>query len=45
MLLTDNNDDECEVEHIVNRCMSNNDSDEALKQNYATHWCHQFNLP
>jgi hypothetical protein len=27
--------DGCEVEQIVNRCMSNNDSDEALKQNYT----------
>jgi hypothetical protein len=36
MLVTDNNDDGCEVEQIANRCRSNNDSDEALKQNYAT---------
>jgi hypothetical protein len=36
MLVTDNNDDEWEVEQIMKRCKSNNDSDEALKQNYAT---------
>jgi hypothetical protein len=36
MLVTDNNDDGCEVEHIVKRCRSNNDSDEEVSQNYAT---------
>jgi hypothetical protein len=36
MLVTDNNDDGCEVKQIVKRCRSNNDSDEILKQNYAT---------
>jgi hypothetical protein len=36
MLDTDNNDDGCKVEHIAKRCRSNNDSDETLKQNYAT---------
>jgi hypothetical protein len=36
MLDTNNNDDGCEVEQIAKRCRSNNDSDEALKQNYAT---------
>jgi hypothetical protein len=36
MLVTDNNDDGCKVEQIAKRCRSNNDSDEALKQNYAT---------
>jgi hypothetical protein len=36
MLVTDDNDDGCEVEHIAKRCISNNDSDEPLKQNYAT---------
>jgi hypothetical protein len=28
--------DGCEVEHIVNRCRSINNSDAALKQNYAS---------
>jgi hypothetical protein len=36
MLLTEDNFDGCEVEHIVNWCRSINDSDEALKQNYAS---------
>jgi hypothetical protein len=36
MLLTEDNLDGCEVEHIINRCRSNNDSDEAFKQKYAT---------
>jgi hypothetical protein len=36
VLLNEDNFDGCEVEHIVNRCWSNNDSNEALKQNYAT---------
>jgi hypothetical protein len=36
MLVTDNNDDGCEVEQIAKRCRSNNDSDAALKQNYTT---------
>jgi hypothetical protein len=36
MLVTDNNDDGCEIEQIVKRSRSNNDSDESLKQNYAT---------
>jgi hypothetical protein len=36
MLDTDNNDDGCEVEQIAKRCWSNNDSNEALKQNYST---------
>jgi hypothetical protein len=36
MLVVDNNDDGCEVEHIAKRCRSNNDSDEPLKRNYAT---------
>jgi hypothetical protein len=35
-LVIDNNDDRCEVEQITKRCMSNNYSDESLKQNYAT---------
>jgi hypothetical protein len=36
MLVTDNNNDGCEVEHIVKRYRSNNDSDEEVSQNYAT---------
>ena len=36
MLVTDNNDDGCEVEQIAKRYRSNNDSDESLKQNDAT---------
>jgi hypothetical protein len=36
MLVTDNNDDGCEVEHIVKRSRSNNDSDGEVSQNYAT---------
>jgi hypothetical protein len=36
MLVTDNNNDGYEVEQIAKRCRSNNDSDETLKQNYAT---------
>jgi hypothetical protein len=36
MLVTDNNDDGCEIEQIVKRSRSNNDSDESLKQNYTT---------
>jgi hypothetical protein len=36
MLVTDNNDDGCKVEHIINRCKLNNDSDEEVPQNYAT---------
>jgi hypothetical protein len=36
MLVTDNNDDGCEVKHIVKRCRSNNDSDEEVSKNYAT---------
>jgi hypothetical protein len=36
VLLTEDNFDGCEDEHIVNRCRSNNNSDEALKQNYTT---------
>jgi hypothetical protein len=36
VLDTDNNDDGCEVVQIVKRCRLNNDSEEALKQNYAT---------
>jgi hypothetical protein len=36
MLLTEDNFDGCEVEQIVNRCRWHNDSDEVLKQNYAT---------
>jgi hypothetical protein len=36
MLVTDNNNDRCEVEHIAKRWRSNNDSDEPLEQNYAT---------
>jgi hypothetical protein len=35
LLLTEGNFDGCEVEHIVNIWRSINDSDEALKQNYA----------
>jgi hypothetical protein len=35
MLVTDKNNDGCEVEHIVKRCRSNNDSDEEVSQNYA----------
>jgi hypothetical protein len=33
MLVTDNNDNGCEVEHIVKRCRSNNNSDEEVSQN------------
>jgi hypothetical protein len=33
MLDTNKNDDGCKVEQIAKRCRSNNDSDEALKQN------------
>jgi hypothetical protein len=36
MLVTNNNDDGCEIEHIAKRCSSNNDSDEPLKRNYTT---------
>jgi hypothetical protein len=36
MLVTDNNDDGCEVEQIAKRSRLNNDSDESLTQNYAT---------
>jgi hypothetical protein len=36
MLVTENNDDGCEVEQIAKRCSSNNDFDQPLKQNYAT---------
>jgi hypothetical protein len=36
MLVTNNNDDGCEVEQITKRSRSNNGSDETLKQNYAT---------
>jgi hypothetical protein len=36
ILVTDNNDDGCKVEHIVKRCRSTNDSDEEVSQNYAT---------
>jgi hypothetical protein len=36
MLLTEDNFDGCKVEQIAKRCRSNNDSDDALKQNYAT---------
>jgi hypothetical protein len=36
MLVTDNNDDRCEVEHIVKRYRPNNDSDQSLKWNYTT---------
>jgi hypothetical protein len=36
MLYTENNDDGYKVEQIAKRCRSNNNSDEALKQNYAT---------
>jgi hypothetical protein len=36
MLVSDNNYDGCEVEHIVKRCRSNNDFDEEVSQNYAT---------
>jgi hypothetical protein len=36
MLVTYNNDDGCEVKKITKRCRSNNDFDEAFKQNYAT---------
>jgi hypothetical protein len=31
MLVTDNNDDGCEVEHTAKRCRANNDSDQPLK--------------
>jgi hypothetical protein len=31
MLVIDNNDDGCKVEHIAKRCRSNNDFDEPLK--------------
>jgi hypothetical protein len=36
MLLTEDNFDGCKVEQNVNRCRLINDSDESLKQNYAT---------
>jgi hypothetical protein len=36
MLVIDNNDDGCEVEHIVKRCRLNNDFDEEVSQNYTT---------
>jgi hypothetical protein len=36
MLVTDNNDDGCEVEQIAKRCRSNNNFDQSLKCNYAT---------
>jgi hypothetical protein len=36
MLVTDNNDDEYEVEQLAKRCRLNNDSNQSLKQNYAT---------
>jgi hypothetical protein len=36
ILVTDNNDDGCEFEHIVKRCRSNNNSNEEVSQNYAT---------
>jgi hypothetical protein len=36
MLVTNNNNDGCEVEHIAKRCRLNNDFDQSLKQNYAT---------
>jgi hypothetical protein len=36
MLLTEDNFYGCEVEQIAQRCRSNNNSDEALKQNYTT---------
>jgi hypothetical protein len=39
MLVTDNNDDGCEFEHIAKRFGSNNDSDEPLKLNYAMLIC------
>jgi hypothetical protein len=34
MLVTDNNNDGCEVEQLVKTCRSNNDSDQLLKRNY-----------
>jgi hypothetical protein len=34
MLVTDNNNDGCEVEQLVKTCRSKNDSDQLLKQNY-----------
>jgi hypothetical protein len=37
MLVTDNNNDGCEVEQIGKRCRPINDSDQSLKRNYATH--------
>jgi hypothetical protein len=36
MLVTNNNDDGCKVEHIAKRCRSNNDFDQPHKRNYAT---------
>jgi hypothetical protein len=36
MLLSENNDDRCKVEQTVKICTSNNELDEALKQNYET---------
>jgi hypothetical protein len=36
MLVTDNNNDGYEAEHIVKRCRPNNDSYRPLKWNYAT---------
>jgi hypothetical protein len=35
MLVTDNNNEGCEVVHIAKRCRSNNDFDEPLKRNYS----------
>jgi hypothetical protein len=33
MLVTDNNDDGCEVEQITKRCRPNNDSNQPLNRN------------
>jgi hypothetical protein len=36
LLVTNNNDNECEVEQLAKRCWSNNDSDKSIKRNYET---------
>jgi hypothetical protein len=36
ILVTDNNDNGCEVVHLAKKYRSNNDSDQSLKQNYET---------
>jgi hypothetical protein len=36
MLVTDNNDNGCEVDQLAKRYRSNNDSDQSLKWSYET---------